>query len=119
MVSLFFFFQAEDGIRDVAVTGVQTCALPISHRIISKGPLTGSGLTGPRTLSSRETTLRRFFPTRVMSESPLTRDHCRLRRSDQDKTWDSNPGSLRDHQSPRAESLRWGDLEADLGKCFK
>src|SRR2546429_8687944 len=25
-----FFFQAEDGIRDVAVTGVQTCALPIS-----------------------------------------------------------------------------------------
>src|SRR2546429_4350260 len=30
---LFFFFQAEDGIRDVAVTGVQTCALPICHVI--------------------------------------------------------------------------------------
>src|SRR2546422_11403546 len=30
--SFFFFFQAEDGIRDVAVTGVQTCALPISSR---------------------------------------------------------------------------------------
>src|SRR2546429_225775 len=29
--SSFFFFQAEDGIRDVAVTGVQTCALPISR----------------------------------------------------------------------------------------
>src|SRR2546429_2279120 len=29
----FFFFQAEDGIRDVAVTGVQTCALPICSRI--------------------------------------------------------------------------------------
>src|SRR2546426_7401044 len=28
--SLFFFFQAEDGIRDYKVTGVQTCALPIS-----------------------------------------------------------------------------------------
>src|SRR5438105_8033288 len=27
---LFFFFQAEDGIRDPLVTGVQTCALPIS-----------------------------------------------------------------------------------------
>src|SRR3712207_7542150 len=26
----FFFFQAEDGIRDIGVTGVQTCALPIS-----------------------------------------------------------------------------------------
>src|SRR2546429_1237422 len=30
MFFCFFFFQAEDGIRDVAVTGVQTCALPIS-----------------------------------------------------------------------------------------
>src|SRR2546421_9407918 len=28
----FFFFQAEDGIRDLIVTGVQTCALPISSR---------------------------------------------------------------------------------------
>ena len=28
-IGAFFFFQAEDGIRDVAVTGVQTCALPI------------------------------------------------------------------------------------------
>src|SRR2546421_4678105 len=28
--SFFFFFQAEDGIRDLIVTGVQTCALPIS-----------------------------------------------------------------------------------------
>src|SRR2546427_8619813 len=27
----FFFFQAEDGIRDLTVTGVQTCALPISR----------------------------------------------------------------------------------------
>src|SRR5207245_6482701 len=27
----FFFFQAEDGIRDATVTGVQTCALPISN----------------------------------------------------------------------------------------
>ena len=26
---VFFFFQAEDGIRDIGVTGVQTCALPI------------------------------------------------------------------------------------------
>src|SRR5687768_18061464 len=32
IVCIVFFFQAEDGIRDVAVTGVQTCALPISSR---------------------------------------------------------------------------------------
>src|SRR2546430_5773991 len=29
LASRFFFFQAEDGIRDLTVTGVQTCALPI------------------------------------------------------------------------------------------
>src|SRR5687768_18172416 len=33
MCFFFFFFQAEDGIRDVAVTGVQTCALPIFNGI--------------------------------------------------------------------------------------
>src|SRR5438309_7686162 len=32
IVVFLFFFQAEDGIRDGTVTGVQTCALPISHR---------------------------------------------------------------------------------------
>src|SRR5690348_18096128 len=32
---LFFFFQAEDGIRDGRVTGVQTCALPISTTLRS------------------------------------------------------------------------------------
>src|SRR6267143_2425329 len=31
MKTFFFFFQAEDGIRDGTVTGVQTCALPISE----------------------------------------------------------------------------------------
>src|SRR5437762_4796425 len=31
-ICFFFFFQAEDGIRDTSVTGVQTCALPISAR---------------------------------------------------------------------------------------
>src|SRR2546429_8160955 len=33
LIVYFFFFQAEDGIRDVAVTGVQTCALPISSML--------------------------------------------------------------------------------------
>src|SRR5205085_3554226 len=35
----FFFFQAEDGIRDLTVTGVQTCALPIWR---------GGGIAGPQ-----------------------------------------------------------------------
>src|SRR5690349_23430320 len=33
-----FFFQAEDGIRDLYVTGVQTCALPISAARRARGP---------------------------------------------------------------------------------
>src|SRR5215208_205640 len=33
---LFFFFQAEDGIRDGHVTGVQTCALPICRRTVRR-----------------------------------------------------------------------------------
>src|SRR2546422_2442448 len=37
----FFFFQAEDGIRDVAVTGVQTCALPISQLILADVAMPG------------------------------------------------------------------------------
>src|SRR3712207_7543002 len=32
---MFFFFQAEDGIRDIGVTGVQTCALPICERLLA------------------------------------------------------------------------------------
>src|SRR2546427_367919 len=37
----FFFFQAEDGIRDLTVTGVQTCALPICARrlLLLRAPL--------------------------------------------------------------------------------
>jgi len=34
-VRCVFFFQAEDGIRDIGVTGVQTCALPISSETAS------------------------------------------------------------------------------------
>src|SRR6266498_5371502 len=38
----FFFFQAEDGIRDADVTGVQTCALPISRGLLPVVPDKGS-----------------------------------------------------------------------------
>src|SRR2546425_4363866 len=38
--SVFFFFQAEDGIRDKLVTGVQTCALPISNTQWRRGAST-------------------------------------------------------------------------------
>src|SRR5205085_5563199 len=42
---LLFFFQAEDGIRDLTVTGVQTCALPIfSMKFRGSKPLTSAAI---------------------------------------------------------------------------
>src|SRR2546425_6337768 len=53
---MFFFFQAEDGIRDKLVTGVQTCALPISRRGVRGAQLWTTVTTRPieaRTLPTR------------------------------------------------------------------
>src|SRR2546430_5294902 len=58
----FFFFQAEDGIRDLTVTGVQTCALPIYTEIAVKKPHwidfnAGVLLDGTATLDRKSTRL--------------------------------------------------------------
>src|SRR2546429_8695521 len=56
MSYFLFFFQAEDGIRDVAVTGVQTCALPICqpHQRERGGPAHGGhGVAPPGVLDQR------------------------------------------------------------------
>src|SRR5688572_2652618 len=60
---LLFFFQAEDGIRDLTVTGVQTCALPICPRPRAR-PRRGPGgrredLRGPRTAAGARSEERR------------------------------------------------------------
>src|SRR5205823_8838037 len=53
-IVFFFFFQAEDGIRDKLVTGVQTCALPISAGggaaggASDKTSAAGTNITPPR-----------------------------------------------------------------------
>src|SRR5438552_6381847 len=57
MMYNFFFFQAEDGIRDDLVTGVQTCALPIfaSSRALSNGvlwPISRQVASGPVLLAA-------------------------------------------------------------------
>src|SRR5690606_40858703 len=63
---LFFFFQAEDGIRDFHVTGVQTCALPIfeilrcwQHRGKSPHHPTAPGRTASDDLRDRPALRRR------------------------------------------------------------
>src|SRR5258707_9586254 len=50
--AFFFFFQAEDGIRDIGVTGVQTCALPIFLRSGRNLEGTWSDVNGGRPLSA-------------------------------------------------------------------
>src|SRR5206468_5106208 len=57
----FFFFQAEDGIRDLIVTGVQTCALPIFEVDTSLG--------SPLALTIRSSTRRTRSPPSEVSTS--------------------------------------------------
>src|SRR5690349_23182849 len=79
----FFFFQAEDGIRDLYVTGVQTCALPISaisrleNTLRIAAAISGSNginhsLSGPRII------LPAFF-THARSEERRVGKECRSR----------------------------------------
>src|SRR5256886_3055828 len=67
---LFFFFQAEDGIRDLTVTGVQTCALPISSLPISVALEESIGSL--RNLDSRLTDRSVRAATRVTTSSTET-----------------------------------------------
>src|SRR5215475_3086375 len=79
----FFFFQAEDGIRDFHVTGVQTCALPIS--------------------TSRSTRQRRAAAT--ASRKPRTHSAAKSVRKIQTTSTSSHSGrerSIRDRESLRA-----------------
>src|SRR5256885_7871836 len=56
-VFLFFFFQAEDGIRDYKVTGVQTCALPIFGASAGIAIAPGDGLDPDLLLKSADIAL--------------------------------------------------------------
>src|SRR5688572_32127794 len=67
---MFFFFQAEDGIRDLTVTGVQTCALPILGARGSSGGSTRGGIywtatvagaARPEPAHTQLTLLKRWF----------------------------------------------------------
>src|SRR6476661_8908377 len=66
----FFFFQAEDGIRDSSVTGVQTCALPILAAVWSRPASEGRS---PTATSARRATL-------IACSAEVTDLHIRCRR---------------------------------------
>src|SRR5688572_31827521 len=81
----FFFFQAEDGIRDLTVTGVQTCALPISDNVASATSVclaattTSRSLWRGRPLAPVAVSARRQAPVPVRSEERRVGKECRSR----------------------------------------
>src|SRR5690349_21930218 len=78
-VFFFFFFQAEDGIRDLYVTGVQTCALPI----LATGPSPAGPATGRS--PARWPAARRRTGSRSATAGPWSRSTTsgRPRRSEE------------------------------------
>src|SRR6266446_997540 len=58
LANSFFFFQAEDGMRDYKVTGVQTCALPIWQALDEAAVEPASGLYTMRGLERRAREVR-------------------------------------------------------------
>src|SRR3712207_8389797 len=89
----FFFFQAEDGIRDIGVTGVQTCALPIMHERKSRVTLATrlAGKTAAETISVMLAVFGRINPALRKSvtfdnDTALAK-HALLRSMRNMKTW--------------------------------
>src|SRR5689334_24715294 len=85
---VLFFFQAEDGIRDGTVTGVQTCALPI-WKLEREGSIDLSGtvyyrqvaetgfVSGSSTHADRLATIRRIWKDHGRSEERRVGKECR------------------------------------------
>src|SRR5687768_5862970 len=93
----FFFFQAEDGIRDVAVTGVQTCALPIwPQRRAFRPPAFRRSAAGPPARPARS------------DHSPAGRLLQRGRRDHRHQPADA-PGAI---DAPEEEMIGWGIPDA-------
>src|SRR5690606_41254042 len=77
---MLFFFQAEDGIRDFHVTGVQTCALPIC--LVED--------VGPESLEKLEASLERDRPELLKALYPYEPPHL-LTRRECDELFDTTP----------------------------
>src|SRR2546427_8249893 len=78
----FFFFQAEDGIRDLTVTGVQTCALPIYR--VPPPRLVRTEAARPAREAPRRAGARRGALARARAgDRPRDPSHRRLRRSEE------------------------------------
>src|SRR5690606_40074671 len=91
VICFYFFFQAEDGIRDFHVTGVQTCALPIfmcphragnlsgSHEPLSQSQSPSRSLQTHHTLTSIVQKATAIPPCKPSSQQQIGRASCRER----------------------------------------
>src|SRR5690625_8021327 len=107
--NIFFFFQAKDGIRDGHVTGVQTCALPISTTCST--PPTGSRRTwppgpsmrsaGPNTASTTGTACSGRCSRR--SEERRVGKECRSRQSTENSKEQIKDNNIKQQQQNKRE----------------
>src|SRR2546430_9209137 len=134
---LRFFFQAEDGIRDLTVTGVQTCALPISPlqlSIVYPGPtdvvqahdscfLFGAvrGGAGPVTLSVNGTPVRVFANGAWIAWLPLPDDTLAVfrlvARADGDSALQDWTARISPALRPPAGRAAWIDTKIGRASC--
>src|SRR5256884_8152174 len=117
-MAIFFFFQAEDGIRDVAVTGVQTCALPI---FLTHSFITWASRSAPKVRKSLRAALRiagQAGSGSISSMATATERHRRMatRRSLTasilgDERTESSAFSTWSIQKGRSRRSRWAPVE--------
>src|SRR6266511_1354089 len=121
-LALCLFFRAEDGIRDFHVTGVQTCALPISPTRRSTPPHTWpTGSPFPSTSCSAAGSPLTPFATGSASPTPTTAPplpHPRTARRRAPHPANNSPGRLRRcaHVCEMPVHRQWFDLDAMFGK---
>src|SRR6266536_6106386 len=72
----FFFFQAEDGIRDPLVTGVQTCALPILRSWAATAPEASMRLTNATWLDACESSAGSTALAGALRAPAMATDRC-------------------------------------------
>src|SRR2546426_6430509 len=110
LVSFFFFFQAEDGIRDYKVTGVQTCALPISL---------GRPIGGLATIRRPATPLLDYVvnagavavgPDGAVYYAPLVRDEIRKYTPGGQVSWSTKRGLFRNEPDPEFLPAKGAEL---------
>src|SRR5260370_41548659 len=100
-----FFFQAEDGIRDSSVTGVQTCALPISRSSVDRACRQGGARVGAARRDGRTGRERRAGRRGAARGAPVRRGRVRAvstRRPRAVKARLSTDGGARGNPGPAA-----------------